>query len=152
MTVRNFKFESLLELPTEILGIYVSFTLPAKCQLRSFCFNSLQFCLGAYLVLYLLRWSEYKIIYCCHTGKACRISVLIVCLSNTIQAVMKSTRRRLEEELMHEDITKLEDLPSYNLLIRWCCSVWQPSTKKLLSKQIPPVDIWYAVLVPLSLW
>uniref|UniRef100_A0A175YGC9 ELMO domain-containing protein n=1 Tax=Daucus carota subsp. sativus TaxID=79200 RepID=A0A175YGC9_DAUCS len=33
-------------------------------------------------------------------------------------AVMKSTRRRLEEELMHEDITKLEDLPSYNLLIR----------------------------------
>lgn len=33
-------------------------------------------------------------------------------------AVMKSTRRRLEEELLHEDITKLEDLPSYNFLIR----------------------------------
>ncbi|GMN48327.1 hypothetical protein TIFTF001_017503 [Ficus carica] len=30
--------------------------------------------------------------------------------------VMKSTRRQLEKELLHEDVTRLEDLPSYSLL------------------------------------
>lgn len=33
-------------------------------------------------------------------------------------AVMKSTRRQLERELLLDDITQLEDLPSYNLLAR----------------------------------
>lgn len=33
-----------------------------------------------------------------------------------LQAVMKATRRQLEGELLQEDITRLEDLPSYSLL------------------------------------
>ncbi|KAI3495111.1 hypothetical protein L2E82_41157 [Cichorium intybus] len=33
-------------------------------------------------------------------------------------AVMKSTRRQLERELLQEDVTRLEDLPSYGLLSR----------------------------------
>ncbi|XP_006375164.3 uncharacterized protein LOC18105081 isoform X3 [Populus trichocarpa] len=33
-------------------------------------------------------------------------------------AVMKSTRRQLERELLSEDITRLEELPSYTLLTR----------------------------------
>nr|GEY83060.1 hypothetical protein [Tanacetum cinerariifolium] len=33
-------------------------------------------------------------------------------------AVMKSTRRQLERELLQDDITRLEELPSYNLLSR----------------------------------
>ncbi|RHN38399.1 putative ELMO domain-containing protein [Medicago truncatula] len=32
--------------------------------------------------------------------------------------VMKSTRRQLEKELLLEDLTQLEDVPSYKLLTR----------------------------------
>ncbi|KAJ4822669.1 hypothetical protein Tsubulata_027232, partial [Turnera subulata] len=32
--------------------------------------------------------------------------------------VMKATRRQLERELLFEDVTRLEDLPSYSLLTR----------------------------------
>ena len=44
--------------------------------------------------------------------------VLLCCFS--LQTVMKSTRRQLEKELLEllEDITRLEDLPSYGLLTR----------------------------------
>ena len=35
-----------------------------------------------------------------------------------LQTVMKATRRQLERELLLEDITRLEDLPSYGLLTR----------------------------------
>ena len=33
------------------------------------------------------------------------------------QTVMKSTRRQLEREIMVEDITYIEDMPSYSLLL-----------------------------------
>jgi ELMO domain-containing protein len=35
-----------------------------------------------------------------------------------LQTVMKSTRRQLEKELLLEDLTQLEDVPSYKLLTR----------------------------------
>lgn len=43
-----------------------------------------------------------------HTGNS---SLLLF-----FQTVMKSTRRQLERELLLEDITRLEDMPSYSLL------------------------------------
>lgn len=44
------------------------------------------------------------------------ISGLFLCVKK--QAVMKSTCRHLERELLLEDILTLEDLPSYSLLAR----------------------------------
>ncbi|RVW95259.1 hypothetical protein CK203_034184 [Vitis vinifera] len=38
--------------------------------------------------------------------------------SFSLQTVMKSTRRQLERELLLEDVSRLEDLPSYSLLTR----------------------------------
>nr|GEZ06746.1 hypothetical protein [Tanacetum cinerariifolium] len=35
-----------------------------------------------------------------------------------VNAVMKSTRRQLERELLQDDVTRLEDLPSFSLLTR----------------------------------
>ena len=37
----------------------------------------------------------------------------------SLQTVMKATRRQLEKELLIEDISRLEELPSYGLLNRW---------------------------------
>lgn len=36
----------------------------------------------------------------------------------SLQTVMKATRRQLEKELLIEDISRLEELPSYGLLNR----------------------------------
>ena len=44
-------------------------------------------------------------------------SMLFLCYF-VLQTVMKATRRQLERELLLEDITRLEDLPSYTLLTR----------------------------------
>lgn len=35
-----------------------------------------------------------------------------------LQTVMKATRRQLERELLMDDVTRLEDMPSYGLLSR----------------------------------
>lgn len=61
--------------------------------------------------------------------QVCRVtfSVRIFLVTNVVtsvmtllkmQAVMKSTRRQLERELLLEDVTRLEDLSSYGLLCR----------------------------------
>lgn len=50
-----------------------------------------------------------------------RLVILVPSASNDLfglQAVMKSTRRQLERELLLEDVTRLEDMPSYGLLSR----------------------------------
>lgn len=62
--------------------------------------------------------SAFDLLYCItfklmdHQWLAMRASYM------DFNTVMKATRRQLERELLLEDITRLEDLPSYGLLTR----------------------------------
>ncbi|XWS77333.1 hypothetical protein CRYUN_Cryun01aG0252000 [Craigia yunnanensis] len=127
---------SVWEYPFAVAGVNITFMLIQMLDLEAVtlrllfdsfhqltvCFNSTvkpRTIIGAIFLKFLSEnESAFDLLYCItfklmdHQWLAMRASYM------DFNTVMKATRRQLERELLLEDITRLEDLPSYTLLSR----------------------------------
>ncbi|KAL0373507.1 UNVERIFIED_CONTAM: ELMO domain-containing protein A [Sesamum radiatum] len=107
---------SLWEYPFAVAGVNITFMLIQMLDLEAVKPRTL---VGATFLKFLAEnESAFDLLYCItfklldHEWLAMRASYM------DFNAVMKATRRQLETELLQEDITCLEELPSYALLSR----------------------------------
>lgn len=107
---------SVWEYPFAVAGVNISFMLIQMLDLEAVKPRTL---IGATFLKFLAdNESAFDLLYCItfklmdHQWLTMRASYM------DFNTVMKSTRRQLEKELLHEDVTRLEDLPSYSLLSR----------------------------------
>ncbi|KAL9396704.1 hypothetical protein Peur_010957 [Populus x canadensis] len=107
---------SVWEYPFAVAGVNITFMLIQMLDLEAVKPRAL---VGATFLKFLAENdSAFDLLYCItfklmdHEWLTMRASYM------DFNAVMKSTRRQLERELLSEDITRLEDLPSYTLLAR----------------------------------
>ncbi|KAM7508858.1 hypothetical protein LguiA_019311 [Lonicera macranthoides] len=107
---------AMWEYPFAVAGVNITFMLIQMLDLEAVKPRSL---VGATFLKFLAEnESAFDLLYCItfklmdHQWLAMRASYM------DFNAVMKSTRRQLEKELLEEDITRLEELPSYSLLSR----------------------------------
>ncbi|KAL0289838.1 UNVERIFIED_CONTAM: ELMO domain-containing protein A [Sesamum calycinum] len=107
---------SLWEYPFAVAGVNITFMLIQMLDLEAVKPRTL---VGATFLKFLAEnESAFDLLYCItfklldHEWLAMRASYM------DFNAVMKATRRQLETELLQEDITCLEELPSYGLLSR----------------------------------
>ncbi|XP_059651652.1 uncharacterized protein LOC132299185 isoform X3 [Cornus florida] len=107
---------AMWEYPFAVAGVNITFMLIQMLDLEAVKPRTLA---GAtFLKFFAESESAFDLLYCItfklmdHQWLAMRASYM------DFNSVMKATRRQLERELMQEDITRLEDLPSYNLLSR----------------------------------
>ncbi|KAJ7950762.1 ELMO domain-containing protein A [Quillaja saponaria] len=105
---------SVWEYPFAVAGVNITFMLIQMLDLEAVKPRTL---VGATFLKFLAEnESAFDLLYCItfklmdHQWLSMRASYM------DFNAVMKSTRRQLEKELLVEDITRLEDLPSYSLL------------------------------------
>ncbi|PPS17349.1 hypothetical protein GOBAR_AA03213 [Gossypium barbadense] len=128
---------SVWEYPFAVAGVNITFMLIQMLDLEAVSFNSTvkpRTMVGAVFLKFLSavkienhdraflplieNESAFDLLYCItfklmdHQWLAMRASYM------DFNTVMKATRRQLERELLLEDITRLEDLPSYGLLTR----------------------------------
>ncbi|MBA0795600.1 hypothetical protein Gohar_006453, partial [Gossypium harknessii] len=118
---------SVWEYPFAVAGVNITFMLIQMLDLEAVFNPTLPFISklavkienhdSAFLPL-IENESAFDLLYCItfklmdHQWLAMRASYM------DFNTVMKATRRQLERELLLEDITRLEDLPSYSLLTR----------------------------------
>ncbi|KAL0411772.1 UNVERIFIED_CONTAM: hypothetical protein Slati_3766900 [Sesamum latifolium] len=107
---------SLWEYPFAVAGVNITFMLIQMLDLEAVKPRTL---VGATFLKFLAEnESAFDLLYCItfklldHEWLAMRASYM------DFNAVMKATRRQLETELLQEDMTCLEELPSYGLLSR----------------------------------
>ncbi|XWS45805.1 hypothetical protein CRYUN_Cryun14cG0010900 [Craigia yunnanensis] len=107
---------SVWEYPFAVAGVNITFMLIQMLDLEAVKPRTL---VGAIFLKFLSEnESAFDLLYCItfklmdHQWLAMRASYM------DFNTVMKATRRQLERELLLEDITRLEDLPSYSLLTR----------------------------------
>lgn len=107
---------ALWEYPFAVAGVNITFMLIQILDLEAVKPRNL---VGATFLKFLAEdESAFDLLYCItfklmdHQWLAMRASYM------DFNAVMKTTRRQLESELLLDDITRLEDLPSYKLLTR----------------------------------
>ncbi|XP_061375715.1 uncharacterized protein LOC133317850 isoform X2 [Gastrolobium bilobum] len=107
---------SVWEYPFAVAGVNITFMLIQMLDLEAVKPRTL---VGAtFLKLIAENESAFDLLYCI-TFKLMDNQWLSMRASYMdFNAVMKSTRRQLEKELLLEDIARLEDLPSYKLLSR----------------------------------
>ncbi|CAI0445985.1 unnamed protein product [Linum tenue] len=107
---------SVWEYPFAVAGVNITFMLIQMLDLEAVKPRSL---VGATFLKFLTEnESAFDLLYCI-TFKLMDQQWLTMHASYMdFNAVMKSTRRQLERELLAEDITRLEELPSYSLLKR----------------------------------
>ncbi|XP_006347984.1 ELMO domain-containing protein A-like isoform X2 [Solanum tuberosum] len=107
---------AIWEYPFAVAGVNITFMLIQMLDLEALKPRNL---VGATFLKFLAEnESAFDLLYCI-TFKLMDNQWLAMRASYMdFNAVMKATRRQLEEELLQEDITRLEDLPSYNLLSR----------------------------------
>ncbi|KAE9592162.1 hypothetical protein Lal_00013049 [Lupinus albus] len=105
---------SVWEYPFAVAGVNITFMLIQMLDLEAVKPRTL---VGATFLKFLAEnESAFDLLYCItfklmdHQWLAMRASYM------DFNTVMKSTRRQLEKELLLEDITRLEDVPSYRLL------------------------------------
>ncbi|KAG2669154.1 hypothetical protein I3843_14G021500 [Carya illinoinensis] len=105
---------SVWEYPFAVAGVNITFMLIQMLDLEAVKPRTL---VGATFLKFLAESeSAFDLLYCItfklmdHQWLSMRASYM------DFNAVMKSTRRQLEQELLLEDITSLEQLPSYGLL------------------------------------
>ncbi|XP_022933026.1 ELMO domain-containing protein A-like isoform X2 [Cucurbita maxima] len=105
---------SLWEYPFAVAGVNITFMLIQMLDLEAVKPRTL---VGATFLKFLAENdSAFDILYCItfklmdHEWLAMRASYM------DFNTVMKATRRQLEKELLAEDISRLEELPSYGLL------------------------------------
>ncbi|KAK9055899.1 hypothetical protein SSX86_026986 [Deinandra increscens subsp. villosa] len=107
---------AMWEYPFAVAGVNITFMLIQMLDLESV--KPQSFVGATFLKLLSENESAFDLLYCItfklmdHQWLAMHASYM------DFNAVMKSTRRQLERELLQEDITRLEELPSYNLLSR----------------------------------
>ncbi|KAK8635798.1 hypothetical protein V6N13_004516 [Hibiscus sabdariffa] len=107
---------SVWEYPFAVAGVNITFMLIQMLDLEAVKPRTI---VGAVFLKFLSEnESAFDLLYCItfklmdHQWLAMRASYM------DFNTVMKATRRQLERELLLEDITRLEDLPSYSLLTR----------------------------------
>ncbi|XP_073151295.1 uncharacterized protein [Henckelia pumila] len=107
---------ALWEYPFAVAGVNITFMLIQMLDLEAVKPRTL---VGVIFLKFLTEnESALDLLYCIafklmdHQWLAMRASYM------DFNTVMKATRRQLERELLQEDITRLEDLPSYGLLSR----------------------------------
>ncbi|KAI7745689.1 hypothetical protein M8C21_019387 [Ambrosia artemisiifolia] len=107
---------SMWEYPFAVAGVNITFMLIQMLDLEAVKPRTL---VGATFLKFLTdNESAFDLLYCIafklmdHQWLAMRASYM------DFNAVMKATRHQLERELLEENITRLEDLPSYKLLTR----------------------------------
>ncbi|XP_057979724.1 uncharacterized protein LOC131165723 isoform X1 [Malania oleifera] len=107
---------SVWEYPFAVAGVNITFMLIQMLDLEAVKPRTLA---GATFLKFLSEnESAFDLLYCItfklmdHQWLEMRATYM------DFNTVMKSTRRQLERELMHEEMTRLEDLPSYALLSR----------------------------------
>lgn len=105
---------SVWEYPFAVAGVNITFMLIQMLDLEAVKPGSL---VGANFLKFLsANESAFDLLYCItfklmdHEWLAMRATYM------DFNTVMKSTRRRLESELLLEEVTRLEDLPAYGLL------------------------------------
>lgn len=107
---------AMWEYPFAVAGVNITFMLIQMLDLEAVKPRSF---VGATFLKFLAdNESAFDLLYCItfklmdHQWLTMRASYM------DFNAVMKSTRRQLERELLQDDITRLEELPSYSLLSR----------------------------------
>ncbi|XP_010275485.1 PREDICTED: ELMO domain-containing protein A [Nelumbo nucifera] len=107
---------AIWEYPFAVAGVNITFMLIQMLDLQAVKPQTMP---GAvFLKLLAENESAFDLLYCI-TFKLMDQQWLAMRASYMdFNVVMKSTRRQLERELLLEDITRLEDLPSYSLLVR----------------------------------
>ncbi|XP_076888752.1 uncharacterized protein LOC143539289 isoform X2 [Bidens hawaiensis] len=107
---------SMWEYPFAVAGVNITFMLIQMLDLEAVKPRTL---VGSTFLKFLSdNESAFDLLYCI-TFKFMDHQWLTMCASYMdFNAVMKSTRHQLERELLDENITRLEDLPSYALLTR----------------------------------
>ncbi|XP_052170806.1 uncharacterized protein LOC127787017 isoform X3 [Diospyros lotus] len=107
---------AIWEYPFAVAGVNITFMLIQMLDLEAVKPRTV---VGATFLKFLAEnESAFDLLYCItfklmdHQWLTMRASYM------DFNAVMKATRRQLESELLQEDITRLEDLPSYSLLTR----------------------------------
>ncbi|XP_068635290.1 uncharacterized protein [Aristolochia californica] len=107
---------AMWEYPFAVAGVNITFMLIQMLDLQAAKPRTM---LGAiFLKLLSENESAFDLLYCI-TFKLMDQQWLAMHASYMdFNLVMKSTRRQLERELLLEDITRLEDMPSYSLLLR----------------------------------
>ncbi|XP_038682849.1 ELMO domain-containing protein C-like isoform X2 [Tripterygium wilfordii] len=107
---------SVWEYPFAVAGVNITFMLIQMLDLEAVKPRTM---VGATFLKFLSEnESAFDLLYCItfklmdHQWLSMRASYM------DFNAVMKSTRRQLERELLCEDMSRLEDLPSYGLLAR----------------------------------
>ncbi|PWA71345.1 ELMO/CED-12 family protein [Artemisia annua] len=107
---------SMWEYPFAVAGVNITFMLIQMLDLEAV--KPQSFVGATFLKLLSENESAFDLLYCI-TFKLMDQQWLDMHASYMdFNAVMKSTRRQLERELLQDDITRLEELPSYNLLSR----------------------------------
>ncbi|KAK2981271.1 hypothetical protein RJ640_028821 [Escallonia rubra] len=107
---------AMWEYPFAVAGVNITFMLVQMLDLEAVKPRTL---VGATFLKFLAEnESAFDLLYCI-TFKLMDNQWLAMHASYMdFNAVMKATRRQLESELLQEDITRLEDLPSYSFLSR----------------------------------
>lgn len=105
---------ALWEYPFAVAGVNITFMLTQMLDIEAVKPRNL---VGASFLKFLAdNESAFDLLYCIafklmdHQWLVMRASYM------DFNAVMKATRRQLETELLQDNVTRLEDLPSYNLL------------------------------------
>ncbi|KAI4370330.1 hypothetical protein MLD38_018693 [Melastoma candidum] len=107
---------SLWEYPFAVAGVNITFMLIQMLDLEAVKPRTL---VGATFLKYLSEnEAAFDLLYCIAFKLMDRLWLSMRASYMDFNAVMKSTRRQLERELLLEDTNRLEDLPSYGLLCR----------------------------------
>ncbi|XP_051122591.1 uncharacterized protein LOC127245629 isoform X2 [Andrographis paniculata] len=107
---------ALWEYPFAVAGVNITFMLIQMLDLEAVKPRTLA---GAKFLKFLTEnESAFDLLYCISFKLMDHLWLAMHASYMDFNAVMKATRHQLERELMQEDVTRLEDLPSYILLSR----------------------------------
>ncbi|KAE8720752.1 autophagy-related protein 3-like [Hibiscus syriacus] len=107
---------SVWEYPFAVAGVNITFMLIQMLDLEAVKPRTI---VGAVFLKFLSESeSAFDLLYCITFKLMDHQWLAMIASYMDFNTVMKATRRQLERELLLEDITRLEDLPSYSLLTR----------------------------------
>lgn len=107
---------ALWEYPFAVAGVNITFMLIQMLDLEAVKPRTL---VGAIFLKFLAEnESAFDLLYCITFKLLDNLWLEMHASYMDFNTVMKATRRQLESELLLEDVTRLEDLPSYSLLNR----------------------------------
>ncbi|KAD0079194.1 hypothetical protein E3N88_44812 [Mikania micrantha] len=105
---------AMWEYPFAVAGVNITFMLIQMLDLEA----ELELIIFTFFIYVTENELAFDLLYCITFKLMDHLWLAMHASYMDFNAVMKSTRRQLERELLQEDITRLEELPSYNLLSR----------------------------------